>query len=179
MIRKLLAPARQDSKPDSTVVPGSDGWSQPRESEPRPFESPTPSSGLKLPRSVNVPMQQTPLPERSTVTAQGNLLTLVVRDGSLGAILNSIAEKMGLNVVSAGDISGNVSITLKDVPLNDALDAILSVNGYRWVIQNNIIMVSSLTTDAKSSWNTRTSRPCTLGDSFASVVRLDTMMMLF
>lgn len=151
MIRKLLAPARQDSKPDSTVVPGSDGWSQPRESEPRPFESPTPSSGLKLPRSVNVPMQQTPLPERSTVTAQGNLLTLVVRDGSLGAILNSIAEKMGLNVVSAGDISGNVSITLKDVPLNDALDAILSVNGYRWVIQNNIIMVSSLTTDAKLS----------------------------
>lgn len=150
VIRNLLKPGSQkpepNSRPDSAATPGNQGWTQPRDPDSR-----TNDSQLKLPRSINVPMQDTPLPERSTVLADGNLLTLVVRDGSLGAILNSIAEKMGLNVVSAGDISGNVSITLRDVPLNNALDAILSVNGYRWTIQNNIIMVSSLSGDTRLS----------------------------
>ncbi len=99
---------------------------------------------LQLPRTVDVPLVETPLPEYATVEATGGLLTLVVRNASLGAVLNAVAEKMNLNIVSSGALTAQISITLNRVPLDDALDAILNVNGYRWVKQKNIIMVSSL-----------------------------------
>ncbi|MCP4853872.1 MAG: hypothetical protein GY903_05205 [Fuerstiella sp.] len=99
---------------------------------------------LQLPRTVDVPLQETPLPEDATVLATGDLVTLVVRKASLGTVLNAVAEKMNLNVVSSGALTELISITLNRVPLDDALDAILNVNGYRWVKEKNIIMVSSL-----------------------------------
>lgn len=100
-----------------------------------------------LPSELMVPFRAAPLPERSIITASGDHITLVIRDASLGAVLNALAEEMNLNVVTSGDVNGTISITLNNVPLEDALDAILSVNGYRWVRQRNIIMVSRISKD--------------------------------
>ena len=102
-------------------------------------------------RSINVPLTEAPLPERSVINANGKNITLVIRDGSLAAVLNAIADEMNLNVVSASDVTGQISITMHDVPLHNALDAILSVNGYRWVMHRNIIQISSLNGDGQLS----------------------------
>ena len=101
-------------------------------------------SQLQLPRTVEVPFRETVLPHRAIVHAEGGLVDLVVRDASLGAVLNALADEMNLNIVAAGAVAGQVSITLNRVPLDDALDAILNVNGYRWVKEKDIIMVSSI-----------------------------------
>ena len=46
--------------------------------------------------------------------------------------------------MAANDIDALISITLRDVPLEEALTAILSVANYTWVERNGIILVTSL-----------------------------------
>jgi type II secretory pathway component GspD/PulD (secretin) len=50
-----------------------------------------------------------------------------------------------LNIVASNDIDAIISITLRDVPIEEALSAILSVANYTWVERNNIILITSLT----------------------------------
>jgi type II secretory pathway component GspD/PulD (secretin) len=77
-------------------------------------------------------------------SAGGNI-SLVVRDASLSKVLALLAQTQGLNIVAANDIDALISITLRDVPLEEALNAILSVANYTWVERNGIILVTSLT----------------------------------
>lgn len=132
-----------------------DEFSRPNDSSPyrRPSTDEGPSGMLppRLQKSFSVPLQKQPLPERAVVESKGDYLTLVVREGDLGAVLSAISEEMNRNIVTEGNITGTVSISLKDVPFTDALDAILSVNGYRWVIRNDIIIVSSMSGESKLS----------------------------
>ncbi|MCA9051721.1 MAG: hypothetical protein KDA89_23445, partial [Planctomycetaceae bacterium] len=108
--------------------------------------TPRPVDDSELPPGqMSVPLQETPLPERTVIEADGEFVTLVVREAPLSSVLNALAEQCRLNVVTAGSIGGQVSVTLNQVPLEDALNAILHVNGYRWVLHRQIIMVSSMT----------------------------------
>ena len=71
-------------------------------------------------------------------------ITLVVRDASLSRVLALLAQTQHLNIVAANDIDALISITLRDVPLEEALTAILSVANYTWVKRNDIILVTSI-----------------------------------
>jgi len=73
------------------------------------------------------------------------LITLIVRDKSLSQVLSLLAQTQGLNIVASNDIDALISITLRDVPLEAALTAILSVTNYTWVKRDNIILITSLT----------------------------------
>lgn len=72
------------------------------------------------------------------------LISLVVRDASLSRVLALLAQTQHLNIVAANDLDALISITLRDVPLEEALTAILSVANYTWVERNGIILVTSL-----------------------------------
>jgi type II secretory pathway component GspD/PulD (secretin) len=71
-------------------------------------------------------------------------ITLIVRDASLSRVLALLAQEYHLNIVAANDIDAIISITLRDVPIEEALSAILSVANYTWVERNNIILITSL-----------------------------------
>jgi type II secretory pathway component GspD/PulD (secretin) len=75
-------------------------------------------------------------------------ITLKVRDVSLSKILALLAQAQGLNIVASNDIDAMISITLNDVPIEEALTAILSVANYTWVERNGIILITSLTDSA-------------------------------
>jgi type IV pilus assembly protein PilQ len=75
-------------------------------------------------------------------------ITLKVRDVSLSKILALLAQAQGLNIVASNDIDATISITLDDVPVEEALTAILSVANYTWVERNGIILITSLTDSA-------------------------------
>ncbi len=72
-------------------------------------------------------------------------ITLVVRDATLSRVLAMLAQTHQLNIVAANDIDAIISITLRDVPIEEALTAILSVANYTWTKRNNIILITSLT----------------------------------
>ncbi len=75
-------------------------------------------------------------------------LSLIVRDASLSRVLSLLGQTQGLNIVASNDIDAVISITLRDVPIDEALTAILSVANYTWVQQNGIILVTSLSDSA-------------------------------
>jgi type IV pilus assembly protein PilQ len=71
-------------------------------------------------------------------------ITLRVRDTSLSRVLALLAQTHGLNIVASNDIDAVISITLNDVPVEEALTAILSVANYTWVKRNDIILITSM-----------------------------------
>jgi hypothetical protein len=77
-------------------------------------------------------------------TKAGMIDSLVVRDASLSEVLELLGQSQGLNIIAANDIDAIISITLRDVPVDEALTAILQVANYTWVKRNNIILVTSL-----------------------------------
>jgi type IV pilus assembly protein PilQ len=80
---------------------------------------------------------------------QNGNVSLIVRDASLSKVLALLAQTYHLNIVAANDIDVSISITLNNVPLEQALTAILSVANYTWVERNGIIMVTSMTESAQ------------------------------
>lgn len=74
----------------------------------------------------------------------GGRISLIVRDASLSHVLAFLAQTNDLNIVAANDIDATISITLRNVPLEEALTAILSVSNYTWTRRNGIILVTSL-----------------------------------
>ncbi|MFQ6612728.1 MAG: secretin and TonB N-terminal domain-containing protein [Fidelibacterota bacterium] len=68
-------------------------------------------------------------------------VSLNFRDADLQEILRLLAVQNNLNVIASDDVKGKVTVTLNDVTLGAALDAILKVNGYDWFLQENIVVV--------------------------------------
>lgn len=79
----------------------------------------------------------------------GEQVTLAVRDASISTVLGMIAEQHGLNLITGDQVNGNLSLNLKQVPLQQALDTILTANGYTWNIHQGILVVSSITGDTR------------------------------
>jgi hypothetical protein len=80
---------------------------------------------------------------------QNGNVSMVVRDASLSKVLSILGQNYHLNIVAANDIDSSISITLSDVPLEQALTSILAVANYTWVERNGIIMVTSMTESAQ------------------------------
>ena len=114
---------------------------------------PSPSQNFSVPNSQIVPLAPSAYDSENRVQLQSNLdqVTLVTRDAPLSTVLSLIAQQQGLNIVTGEEVSQRVNVTLNNVRLNDALDAILAVHGYTWVRQNNIITISSMSTDRRTS----------------------------
>jgi type IV pilus assembly protein PilQ len=100
-----------------------------------------------------IPLAPLAQDSENRVQLQSNLdlVTLSTRDAPLSTVLSMIAHQQGLNIVTGEEVSQRVNVTLTNVRLNDALDAILAVHGYTWVRHNNIITISSMNSDRKTS----------------------------
>ncbi len=119
----------------------------PAASEP---EVPAPAANKQFLLPVN-PSGTTPKIQLQQSDASHELISLTVRDASLSVVLGLLAEQHGLNLVSGGEVEGRVTVTLKDVALDDALNALLTVNGYSWHRNRNILIVSKVASESKSS----------------------------
>jgi hypothetical protein len=85
------------------------------------------------------------------ISSSSDLVSLTARDAPLNTVLALIAEQHGLNIVTAADVTEQLSVKITDARLEDALDAILATNGYTWTRRNNIIIISKISGDKKAS----------------------------
>ena len=112
-----------------------------------------PQGSLPQTNSHTIPLA--PLAEdsenRVQLQSHKDLVTLSTRDAPLSTVLAMIAHQQELNIVTGEEVNQRVNVTLNNVRLTDALDAILAVHGYTWVRQNNIITISSMGSDRKTS----------------------------
>lgn len=72
------------------------------------------------------------------------LVTLDFYDIDIKDLFKILGEKSGVNVVYGNDVSGTVSIQLRDVPFKDAVDTILALKNLKMVVLGkNILQVMS------------------------------------
>ncbi|MFG0335109.1 MAG: hypothetical protein ACF8TS_17260 [Maioricimonas sp. JB049] len=114
------------------------------------FQAAPPAPPAPAPEELRVPIQRPPQDARIEISSRDDRVSMVVREGPISHVLGLIAEQHGLNLVTAEDVTGSVSVTLNDVSLESALNAILGVNGYTWTRQHDIIIVSSLSTESSA-----------------------------
>ena len=72
----------------------------------------------------------------------GDKLTLNFQDIEVRAVLQLIADFTGLNMVTSDTVKGNVTLRLKNVPWDQALDIILKTKGLGMRKAGNVIMVA-------------------------------------
>lgn len=92
-----------------------------------------------------VPLGPPPEPELDLLpSSSADLVTLTARNVPLSVVLSAIAKQHGLNLVSSEQVGLPISVNLTDVPLEDALYSILTVNGYTWHQHRNVLTVTPI-----------------------------------
>lgn len=79
------------------------------------------------------------LPERAKYS--GEKLSLDFQNVEVRSVLKVIADFTGLNIVAADSVSGSITIRLKDVPWDHALDIILRAKGLDKRVHGNVIWI--------------------------------------
>ncbi len=74
----------------------------------------------------------------------GRRIDLDFKDADIHNILRLVSEVGGVNVVTADDVSGTVTIRMRNVPWDQALDVILQAKGLGSVRRGNLIRVAPL-----------------------------------
>lgn len=70
-------------------------------------------------------------------------VTLSLRNSDVQQVLRMFADKAGLNIIFHNSVSGNVTLGLVNVPLNDAFKLILQVTNLTYYVENNTMVVMS------------------------------------
>ncbi len=80
--------------------------------------------------------------ERDKPKWSGDRLTLQFQDMDLKAILHTLGDFAGLNIVISDDVQGSMALNLVNVPWDQALDIILKSKGLGKRQEGNVIMIA-------------------------------------
>ncbi len=103
---------------------------------------PAPGNQPPAGRSSLIQVPISPTVKELKVEGQGDSVSILARDVDIRLVLGDLSDESGVNFVLAPGVTGTVNTVLRDVPLWQALDAILKVNGLVWSQQEGIIYVS-------------------------------------
>ena len=97
--------------------------------------------------SYTVEIKETPKEEQQQARRDefgytGERLSLNFQDIEVRAVLQLIADFTGLNMVTSDSVSGNLTLRLKNVPWDQALDIVLKTKGLAMRKAGNVIMVA-------------------------------------
>jgi len=82
--------------------------------------------------------------EKARFGYSGERLSLIFQDIEVRAVLQLIADFTGKNMVTSDTVSGNVTLRLKNVPWDQALDIILKTRGLAMREEGNVIRVAPM-----------------------------------
>ena len=116
----------------ATVVPAS---APAKTSATTPALAPATTPALAPPATAD--LSPPPILEVST----HGTITLSAQNVAVDALLELLSVRSKQNIVASDKVEGKVSVNLYDVPFNEALEAILSVNGLISVRQGSFIFV--------------------------------------
>jgi type IV pilus assembly protein PilQ len=72
------------------------------------------------------------------------LISINVKDMELQRFIDDISKQTGMNIVTYGELTGKVSATIKDQPLNKALDLVLSGTNYGFKKVEDVYVVGKI-----------------------------------
>jgi len=72
----------------------------------------------------------------------GEPITLTLKDADIKDVLRTFSALTNLNIVTDPGVSGSVTVELRNVPWDQALDLILRINNLGYVLENNVLRVA-------------------------------------
>jgi type IV pilus assembly protein PilQ len=116
---------------------------------PAPERDPSSKKGAPAAQGITRSPELSPSARflRSARDAQpwtGKPISLNLKDADLADLLKTFAGLTGLNLVVYPEVRGTVTVSLRDVPWDQALDLILRINGYGYVIEGNVVRIGPL-----------------------------------
>lgn len=67
-----------------------------------------------------------------SIVMHDDVISIDVQGADIQTVLRSLADYGGRNIIAGPEVKGDVSVRLRDVPWQEALDIILQANGYGW-----------------------------------------------
>lgn len=84
------------------------------------------------------------IPVGADAPADDRPINIDVRDMKIGDVLRMLGKAANVNIIVGKDVTGEIgSLTLRDVSVEKALQAIATANGYYWRKDGNIYFVTS------------------------------------
>lgn len=127
-----------DQAPRSAATKG-----QPPSPPLAPAEKPPAQSALPAGAGTKIPLSGTPPAERVTLRQSDGLISLATHNAPLSEVLMALARQLNLNIVCTENLRASITVTLDRVPLQTVLDSVLSIAGCTWVLQDDVIYVTS------------------------------------
>lgn len=87
---------------------------------------------------------------KGEMVAKDQNVTVDFRNTELIDVIRIISKNFDLNILAGEDIKGKVTVSLTDVPVDDALEMILKINDYVYLKEGSIVRVMSLETAKKN-----------------------------
>lgn len=85
------------------------------------------------------------LENKETRNFSGSRITLQVKDADIRDVLRLIGEASGFNIIIGAGVTGSITLSLVDVPWDQALDVVLNTMGLGAERNRNILRVLTLT----------------------------------
>lgn len=79
----------------------------------------------------------------SAASKAGDLVSLDFVGTDINDVLRALTLQAGVNVVTANDVKGEVTVALQDVSFESALDSVTKLSGYTWTQEGNTYYVAS------------------------------------
>lgn len=93
------------------------------------LESKLPEVPKEMAKKEAKPAEKQMDKEKETKRFQSRRISLDFQDASIKAVLRLLAEEGGVTIVSGDDVKGNVTLSMKKVPWDLALNSVLEVQG--------------------------------------------------
>jgi len=96
-----------------------------------------------------------PVPALAPAPSPALPLSMEFRDADLKDVIRAVGQAANLNMIVSDSVSGQVSLSLKDVDVLEALESILKTKGLTYVRERNIIRVVSVAEARDDDMETR------------------------
>jgi len=120
---------------------------KPAAAAPKVAAAQAPKPGVKaeaaLPPAPEIAQAPAPAPAPGPAPAGPKLISLDFKDADVVNLLRILAAESGKNIVIGDDVKGKMSITLRNVPWETALETILEARGLQKIERENLIRIVS------------------------------------
>ena len=134
----VVAPLAEDT---SAILPERNPW----QADPSQLlEEAAATTELDFPDSTADTFDITEV-ETDEIQFTGDPISLTLKDADIKDVLKTFSALTQLNIVIDPEVSGSVTVELRDVPWDQCLDLILRINGLDYLLENNVLRVSTVT----------------------------------
>lgn len=90
------------------------------------------------------------------IIAPGKTLSVDFKDAELIDVVRIIARKFDINMIAGESIKGKVTVSFREIPVDDALESILKINGFAYIKDGNIVRIIELKNEPVSDKKSET-----------------------